>query len=130
MRLALIAALLIGCGGAPASVIDGEWDYALGGVVCRNAATASGVLVIYEGAQGALSGQYDVCGKSTSADDLSGRIVSSRFELSLFGGTVGIVDGHAVGAALSGTVVGLGEGVTFSAVRKGARVGKLPPGEP
>lgn len=124
MRWLLLAALLIGCGAAPRSLVDGEWAFEFRGVTCGNGAAASGTLVIYEGAGGSISGQYDVCAATFAASDLSGHIIGQRFELAMFGGAVGVVDGTATPDVLNGRVVGLGDGVVFHATRAGARQGK------
>lgn len=133
-KLAVMALFTLGfcrCGaGAPASLIDGEWDFAISGASCTNGGNPGGKLVIYEGAAGALTGEYDLCGRRLAYTDLAGRVRGQRFELFLLNGSVNVVNGSVAGDGLSGDVVGLGDGVAFTATRSGARTGKMPKDQP
>ena len=128
LALAIVLALA-GCGGAPSVyTLAGEWDYAVantgGALACKNGAVGTGTLVLYEGPGAALSGSYDICGSSTAYADLAGHYEPGTFQLQFLGGQLDVVDGVEAPGAISGRVVGLGEGVTFAATRRGGCCGK------
>jgi len=127
-RVALLALLLCAaCGGSSAYTLAGEWDYGIydvaGPLTCKNRGVGTGTMVVYVDGD-VLSGSYDICAASVASADLAGRTHPGTFELQLFGGAVEVVDGVEDHATISGRVVGLGDGVRFSATRRGACCGK------
>jgi hypothetical protein len=126
--LLVVAALLVGCGGPAAELLDGHWDVDV--LDASGAVRCSGTMILKTANHVDLSGTAELCGASQSSwhATVTGRILTvGQAELSFDMQDQSMSIGKLVydPSWLSGYTEGL-EGVgAIRALRHGARVGKV-----